>query len=83
MPSVAEQRIAQFLISVYYHRGRYTCDVMYVVGQADRITRALALRPDHEQQDLYNEVTEHLAWWIDEVATTVQADRTARTDGRT
>ncbi len=76
----AEERLGKFDIKVVFREGHYVATVGMTFGSKTIIQRGLALRADQEQTDLYNHATEELAWWIDAVATTVQADRQARTD---
>jgi hypothetical protein len=65
---------------VVYREGHYIATVGMSFGTREIIQRGLALKEGHEQSDLYNHATEELAFWIDAVATTVQADRQARAD---
>jgi hypothetical protein len=68
-----EERLGNFSIKVVYREGHYIATVGMSFGTREIIQRGLALKEDHEQ-------TEELAFWIDAVATTVQADRQARAD---
>lgn len=78
MPEI--EQIGSWHVDVHYVNGRYLVSHSRAVGSRERITRPLALRNGHEQTDLYNELTEDLAAWIEEVAVTVTADRQTRYD---
>ena len=75
-----EEKLGKFTIDVVYREGHYVATIHMSFGTKTIIQRGLALRSDHEQSDLYTHATEELAWWIEAVATTVQADRQARAD---
>ncbi len=79
---MASEEVGTFKASVTFREGHYTGWVTSKVGDRTTVRRGLALRADHEQQDLYNYLAEELAWWIEVVATTVLADRQARIDAQ-
>jgi hypothetical protein len=76
------EQVASFRLHVQYLGGKYVGYLQMKVGRKEISVRGVPLTPGREQTDLYNYATEELAWWVEEAATTVTADRQARDDGQ-
>lgn len=74
------QKIGEFHARIVFPGKHYVAAIQMTVGERTTHVRGIPVRESHEQQDLYNYVSEELGWWIEAVATTVTADRQARAD---